>query len=68
MTVSGPSSATPGATKPVDLQWTGLSTGPGAKQAGAVSHSDANGIIGLTIVNIKNDGGAGYCDLVDCAP
>jgi hypothetical protein len=31
-----------------------------------VSHSDANGVIGLTIVNIENDDGAGFCDLVAC--
>jgi len=68
MTVTGPSSATLGETATIDLQWTGLSTGPGAKQAGAVSHNDDNGIIGLTIVNIENDAGAGYCDLVDCGP
>ena len=52
----------------VNLEWTGLATGPGEKQVGAVSHSDATGIQGLTIVNIENDEGAGYCDLVDCGP
>jgi subtilisin family serine protease len=66
LTVTAPASATSGQTGSVDLQWAGLSTGPGAKQAGAVSHSDANGVIGLTIVNIENDDGAGFCDLVAC--
>jgi hypothetical protein len=66
LTVTAPASATAGDTGTVDLQWAGLPTGPGEKQAGAVSHSDANGAIGLTIVNIENDEGAGFCDLVAC--
>jgi subtilisin family serine protease len=66
LTVTGPASATAGDTETVDLQWAGLPTGPGEKQAGAVSHSDASGVIGLTIVNIENDEGAGFCDLVAC--
>ena len=68
LTADGPASATLGTTAPVDLEWTGLATGPGEKQVGAVSHSDAGGIQGLTIVKIENDEGAGYCDLVECAP
>ena len=66
LTVTGPTSATLGATGTVNLTWTGLTTGPGEKQVGAVSHSDASGIRGLTIVNIENDAGAGYCDLAAC--
>jgi subtilisin family serine protease len=66
LTVTAPASASSGDTGTVDLQWAGLPTGPGEKQAGAVSHSDANGVIGLTIVNIENDEGAGFCDLVAC--
>jgi len=66
LTVSGPSSATIGGTDTVDLQWTGLTTGPGSKQVGAVSHSDANGAIGVTSINITNDEGGGFCDLVAC--
>ena len=66
--MTGPTSATLGATETVDLTWTGLATGPGEKQVGAVSHSDASGMLGLTIVNIENDAGAGYCDLAGCAP
>ena len=66
LTVTGPTSATLGATGTVNLTWTGLTTGPGEKQVGAVSHSDASGIRDLTIVNIENDAGAGYCDLAAC--
>ena len=66
LTVTGPTSATLGATGTVNLTWTGLTTGPGEKQIGAVSHSDASGIRDLTIVNIENDAGAGYCDLAAC--
>ncbi len=68
MTVSGPASAVIGQTASIDVEWAGLPTGPGEKQAGAVSHSDDSGIIGLTIVNIANDAGGGYCDLAECAP
>jgi hypothetical protein len=68
LAVDGPASATLGTTAPVNLEWTGLATGPGEKQVGAVSHSDAVGVQGLTIVKIENDAGAGYCDLVDCGP
>jgi hypothetical protein len=68
MTVSGPTSAVLGGTGTIDVAWTGLPTGAGEKQVGAVSHSDASGIQGLTIVNIENDAGLGYCDLVVCAP
>lgn len=66
MTASGPTSAVRGGTGTVNLQWTGLPTGAGEKQVGAVSHSNANGIQGLTIVNIENDAGLGYCDLATC--
>ena len=66
LTVTAPASAAAGETGTVDLQWAGLPTGPGEKQVGAVSHSDANGFIGLTIVDIENDEGAGFCDLVAC--
>jgi len=66
MTVTGPASAVLGETGAVNLEWTGLLTGPGEKQVGAVSHSDANGIVGVTVVNIVNDEGSGYCDLAEC--
>ncbi len=71
MTVSGPASAVLGQTDTVNVNWIGLLTGPGEKQAGAVSHSDDTGIQGLTIVNIENDGGAGFddlCALITCPP
>jgi len=68
MTATGPASAVVGQTGTVDVAWTGLLTGPAEKQVGAVSHSDATGIQGLTIVNIANDAGGGFCDLLPCGP
>jgi len=68
MTATGPASAVIGQTDTVDVAWTGLPTGPAEKQVGAVSHSDATGIQGLTIVNIENDPGSGFCDLLPCGP
>ncbi len=47
---SAPASATTGATGTVDVSWSGL-TG-GVQYLGAVSHSDAGGIIGLTLVDV----------------
>ncbi len=66
LTVTGPTTATIGQSATVDLQWAALPTGPGEKQVGAVSHSDANGVVGVTSVSIVNDEGSGFCDLVDC--
>ena len=66
LTVTGPTTATVGQTAAVDLQWAGLPTGPGEKQFGAVSHSDANGVVAVTGVSVENDEGGGFCDLVDC--
>jgi hypothetical protein len=68
MTVTGPGSAVLGATGTVDVSWTGLPTGPGAKQLGAISHNDAGGPIGLTTVTIHNDPGAGYCSFPGLCP
>ncbi len=47
---SAPASATIGTTGTVDFSWAGL-TG-GVDYLGAVSHSDAGGIIGLTLVEV----------------
>jgi subtilisin family serine protease len=65
MTVSGPSTAVISQSGTVNVNWAGLATGAGAKQVGAVSHSDGSSIQGLTIVNIANDPGAGFCDVAD---
>ena len=43
MTVTGPASAVSGQTETLNVSWEGLTTGPGAKQVGAISHSDENG-------------------------
>jgi hypothetical protein len=63
MAVSAPSSAVLGATATVDLSWQGLSVGPGQKHVGAISHGDATPNPELTIVNIDNDGDAGFEEL-----
>ena len=53
MTVdSAPASATLGATEPVAISWTGAADGEW--HLGAVSHADANGLIGLTLVEVDN--------------
>ena len=49
---SAPASATLGATEPVEVSWTGATAGEW--HLGAVSHSDANGLIGLTLVEVDN--------------
>ena len=66
MTASGPASAVLGQTGTVNVEWNSLFTGVGEKQVGAVSHSDSTGIKGLTIVNIENDAGMGFCDFGLC--
>ncbi len=48
---SAPASATIGTTGTIDYSWSGL-TG-GTEYLGAVSHSDAGGIIGLTLVEVS---------------
>jgi hypothetical protein len=68
MTVNAPSTATVGDTATIGINWMGLFTGPGGKQAGAVSYSDGTAIRGLTIVNITNDPGGRFCDFVGPCP
>ncbi|MDJ0939341.1 MAG: S8 family serine peptidase [Woeseiaceae bacterium] len=66
LTISGPASATIGATETISLEWMNLNFGIGFKQLGAVSHSDASGIQGLTIISIDNDLGTGICEFIAC--
>ncbi len=47
---AAPAAATVGATASVDLSWAGLA--PGADYLGAVSHNDATGPIGFTLVEV----------------
>lgn len=68
MTVTAPGSAVLGATGTVNVSWSGLSSGPLAKQVGAISHNDGSGPIGLTTINVASDGGATFCDVVACPP
>jgi hypothetical protein len=49
---SAPASATIGSTGSVDVSWTGATAGQW--HLGAVSHSDAGGLLGLTLVNVDN--------------
>ena len=62
MAVTAPTAATLGQTETVTVDWTGLNTGSAAKQLGAVSHSDANGIQQWTLISIANDAGGSACD------
>ena len=50
---SAPASATLGATESIDLSWAGL--GVDMKYLGAVSHSDAGGVFGLTLINVSTE-------------
>lgn len=49
---SAPTSATVGANETVDISWNGATAGQW--HLGAVSHSDAGGVIGLTLVEVDN--------------
>jgi subtilisin family serine protease len=49
---SAPTSATIGASGTIHVSWTGATTGQW--HLGAVSHSDANGVLGLTLVEVDN--------------
>ena len=53
MTVTAPASATLGATETITVDWTGLTAG--TKYLGAVSHSDAGGILDMTLIAIDTD-------------
>ncbi|MEM7612890.1 MAG: S8 family serine peptidase [Pseudomonadota bacterium] len=64
--VTAPGAAESNVTTPVTVEWGGLPQGLLQKQIGAVSHSDANGIQNLTILDIQNDEGASICDLGVC--
>ncbi len=66
MTLTAPASASVGATGTVEATWAGLSAGPASKQVGAISHTGPSGLIDVTTVEIENDEGFGFCDLVGC--
>ena len=68
MEATGPASATSGDTGTVDVSWSSLFAGPGAKHVGAISHDDATGPLDVTSVNIANDGDADYADLCAALP
>ncbi|MEA2002097.1 MAG: S8 family serine peptidase [Actinomycetota bacterium] len=54
LSVTGaPASATAGAVGTVDIAWTGLAAG--TEYLGAVSHSDASGVLGLTLVSVDTN-------------
>lgn len=53
MTVTAPASATLGVTAPIIVDWFGLTAD--TKYLGAVSHSDAGGLLGLTLVAVDTD-------------
>ncbi|MGI9529813.1 MAG: S8 family serine peptidase, partial [Acidimicrobiia bacterium] len=49
---SAPTSATLGATEPIDFSWTGATASEW--HLGAVSHADGDGLIGLTLIDVDN--------------
>ena len=49
---SAPTAATVGATEPINISWSGAAAGEW--YLGAVSHSNASGLMGLTLVNVDN--------------
>jgi subtilisin family serine protease len=53
MTLTAPAAATLGATEPVTVDWSGLDAG--TKYLGAVSHSDAGGLLDLTLIAVDTD-------------
>jgi len=53
MSLTAPTAATLGATETITVDWTGLDVG--TKYLGAVSHSDAGGILDLTLVAVDTD-------------
>jgi subtilisin family serine protease len=53
MTLTAPSAATLGATETITVDWSGLDAD--TKYLGAVSHSDAGGILDLTLVAVDTD-------------
>jgi len=53
MTLTAPATATLGATETVTVDWAGLAAG--TKYLGAVSHSDAVGILDLTLISVDTD-------------
>jgi subtilisin family serine protease len=53
MTLTAPTAATLGATETIAVDWFGLDAG--TKYLGAVSHNDAGGMLGLTLVSIATD-------------
>jgi hypothetical protein len=63
---SAPGSAVLGESGTINYEWNGLREGVGAKQLGAISHSDASGILDITIIDIQNDEGFGICDFGIC--
>ena len=53
MSLTAPTAATLGATETITVDWNGLDAG--TKYLGAVSHSDAGGILGLTLIAVDTD-------------
>jgi len=66
LTVTGPTTAQIAQEGTIDLQWSGLMSGAAFKYRGAASHSDGVTIQDATFVEIDNDEGGGFCDLVGC--
>lgn len=63
-----PGAATIGATETIAFEWAGLGEGLAAKQLGAISHSDADGIQALTLIDVTNDTGSTIFDFCAFIP
>jgi len=57
-----------GDTSTITATWSALAVGPAEKWFGAVTHDSESGPQDLTYVEVDNDAGSGYCDLVACGP
>ncbi len=64
LTVTAPTTAAIGDVATIAISWSDLFFGAGRKQVGAISHSDPNGIQGLTLIDVTNDQGFGFDDIV----
>ena len=65
MVLTAPSSATIGTTELIHADWMNLNVGPAWNYLGAASHSNDDGLQGLTLISINNNTG-GICDLIAC--
>jgi hypothetical protein len=59
---------TGGQVETLNVSWSGLFSGPGAKIKGEISHSAGGSIQDLTTISVENDEGATYAELCALIP